>query len=216
MIENANIIKAGYEKNEKNDKQKESIVPLAEVIELREKLKNGIDLDNITKKNWNEYLGYVLLNIYTLISPRRNKDYAECFVTFDEPDKIDLDKNYYVVNDKKFIFNCFKTVNIYGTQTKIVTDELAEIIEQFIKVRLSLDVPINDEFPLLVNYNGTRLHTVNGITRILNGIFGKNIGSSALRHIFLTDKFGALVAERKELADEMAHSIQMSNQYVVN
>jgi hypothetical protein len=46
------------------------------------------------------------------------------------------------------------------------------------------------------------------MTRLLNKIFGKNIGCSLLRSIFLTDKYGAVQEELKKDADAMGTSTQ--------
>ena len=43
--------------------------------------------------------------------------------------------------------------------------------------------------PFLVYNDGKEFNKINSITRILNKIFDKKIGSSMLRHIFLTDKY---------------------------
>ena len=50
--------------------------------------------------------------------------------------------------------------------------------------------------PFLVYYNQKPVKD-NGITRILNKIFGKKIGSSMLRHIYLSSKYGNLLEDQK-------------------
>jgi len=68
--------------------------------------------------------------------------------------------------------------------------------------------------PLLVKSDGSALVSANAITRILNKTFGKKIGSSALRHIILSEKYGGIVEEMKEVADKMAHSISTQKEYI--
>ena len=199
MISNANKIKTQYDTNEKNDKQKESIIELSEVIKIRDELdKNSIE--------------YLLISLYTMCAPRRNKDYSEMFVVFDEPAELDKNKNYYVVSTQKFFFNNYKTAKLYGSQKIDVPEDLVNVLDNFI-----LNHPMNeqDEFPLLVNSKGKRISNVNGITNILNNVFKKKIGSSALRHIFLNDKFGDSLDERKKIASEMGHSVSTQNSYIV-
>ena len=199
MIQNANQIKTAYSTNEKNDKQKDSIIELSEVITIRESLnKNSIE--------------YLLISLYTMCAPRRNKDYTEMFVVFDEPDELDTNKNYFVSSEQKFIFNNYKTAKLYGSQRISVPTALVDVLDNFIEKH-----PMNeqDEFPLLVGSKGKRINNVNGITNILNNVFKKNIGSSALRHIFLNDKFGDCLDERKKIANEMAHSVSTQNNYIV-
>jgi len=199
MIENANQIKTAYSTNEKTEKQKDSIIELSEVIKIRDELnKDSIE--------------YLLISLYTMCAPRRNKDYTEMIIVFDEPAVLDDSKNYYIVSTQEFVFNIYKTAKKFGVQRIAVPEQLSEVINNWI-----LNHPLNDqdEFPLLVDTKGKRINNVNGITRILNNIFKKNIGSSALRHIFLNDKFGDSLVERKKIALDMAHSVSTQNQYIV-
>jgi len=66
----------------------------------------------------------------------------------------------------------------------------------------------------LVNYDGSPLPSPNGITRILNKIFGKRISSSMLRHIYLSSLYGDTLEKMKETADKMGHSIETQKEYI--
>jgi hypothetical protein len=72
----------------------------------------------------------------------------------------------------------------------------------------------NSNIPFLVYYNGSLFNKVNCITRILNKTFGKSVGSSMLRHIFLTNKYGDVIEEQKEDAKAMGHSLEQQKDYV--
>jgi len=73
----------------------------------------------------------------------------------------------------------------------------------------------NTEFKFLVYADGSPLTAVNSITRILNKIFGKKVGSSMLRHIYLSSKYGDIKEEQKEDARAMGHSVgEQQNVYV--
>jgi hypothetical protein len=67
-------------------------------------------------------------------------------------------------------------------------------------------------FYLLTNFKGEPLIAVNAITRILNKIFGQNIGShknissSMLRNIYLSDKFKTPMDELNKTAAAMGTS----------
>jgi hypothetical protein len=65
-----------------------------------------------------------------------------------------------------------------------------------------------------VYYDGKPLSQVNAITRILNKTFGKKVGSSMLRHIYLSSKYGKVVDEMKEDANAMSHSVDMQKDYI--
>jgi hypothetical protein len=59
----------------------------------------------------------------------------------------------------------------------------------------------------LVNADGSALASVNSITRILNKVFGKHIGSSMLRHIYITHKYGDTKKEMEKDAAAMGHTV---------
>ena len=82
--------------------------------------------------------------------------------------------------------------------------------------------PLRNEFktkssviPLLVDHEGAPFTSNNAITRILNKVFGKKIGVSMLRNIYLTDKYGDKIGELEQDAKEMGTSAStIQNQYV--
>ena len=66
----------------------------------------------------------------------------------------------------------------------------------------------NESPYLILNSKGEKI-TTNSLTKLLTKIFeptGKNISSSMLRHIFITEKFPPQTEEKIELADKMLHS----------
>lgn len=199
MLDNASIIKQNYETNQKTDKQKESCIEFSEVVKIRDALdKSSIE--------------YLLLSLYTMIPPRRNADYSNMVVVYDEPDVLDMTKNYYVTSSQEFIFNKFKTAKVYGSQRISVPNQLADVLDNFILNHL---LNRENEFILLTNNKGKRINSANGITRILNKVFNKKIASTALRHIFINERFSDILDDRKKIANEMAHSVSMQNQYIV-
>jgi hypothetical protein len=172
-----------------------------------------------TKKMWEKLLQHLLISLYTQMPTRRNKDYAEMFVTYDEPEVMDSNKNYYVVTTGDFIFNNYKTAKTHKQQRYTAPECMKRIMDDYITKYIMIvagDAPLDaDEFPLLVDRNGKRLHSTVGIYHTLHRAFGKNIGSSALRHIFLTDKYGAVLNDMKETAEMMAHSLSTQKKYIV-
>lgn len=217
LMSNSSEIKKELDTNTKNDKQEESIVPMKDILDVRNKLK--VDFENaktITSKVWDNFLAYVLICIYTMIPPRRNKDYSEMWFCFDEPSTLDASKNYYVASTDEFIFNTYKTAKHYGQQRVKIPADLATVLENYINYYQQVidgNYKHHNEFPLLVHFNGERVHPINGITRLLNKAIGKRIGSSALRHIFLSDKYGDELKEMKEDASLMAHSLSEQKNY---
>jgi integrase len=104
------------------------------------------------------------------------------------------------------VFNRFKTAKTYGEQKVNIPTALKSILNKWIK--------INPTDYLFFDSNMNPLSSVK-ITQRLNKIFGKKVGSSMLRHIFLTDKYGDLKEEQQTLASAMGHSVhEQQNVYV--
>jgi integrase len=108
---------------------------------------------------------------------------------------------------QRFIFNKYKTSKTFGEQVFDLPEDLQATLKLYID-----NHPLNKnkakEFKLLVKQDGSPLNTVNSITRILNRIFdGKKVGSSMLRHAFVSTKFGGTLADMKNIANKMAHSV---------
>lgn len=198
--------------NLRNEKQEESIIPLNQVLKVRDTLKTEIAKGS---PSWDTYLSYVLLSLYTMIQPRRNKDYSEMYFVLDEPENLNPSKNYYVLTTDTFIFNNYKTSKFSGVQRIPVSKELASVLERYIEFYLDT-IPIDkkaNEYPLLVTVHGSRINQTNGITRILNKALGGPIGSSALRHIFLSEKYGEVLKEMKADAIVMSHGLDTQRDY---
>lgn len=201
--------------HEKSETEKESLIPIQELSDvrngLREKTESCHNQEFLTKSEYNSYLHRLVLELYTDIPPRRNQDYLYMVCCYTRPDTLDESKNYLLINEKKFIFNKYKTARIYGNQEFDIPASLYSVIEDYLTRHPSTS---DTEFPFLVNYKGVELDKVSGITRILNKVFNKNIGCSALRHIFVSDKFGSNIKEREEVASAMGHSINTQNVYI--
>ena len=197
--------------NTKTEKQEENWLTWEEVSKKKSQLKEEISSLSLTKGKitpgqYDKLLQYVIISLYSDIAPRRNQDYLDMYVAKKLPKTYPTDVNYYDMATQRFIFNKYKTVKTFGEQVFDVPEDLQATLKLFIEHH-----PLNKgkvkEFKLLVKQDGTPLNTVNSITRILNRIFGKKIGSSMLRHAFVSTKFGGALADMKSDADKMAHSV---------
>ena len=99
---------------DKSENQEKNWISQEEVFEVHQKLKEDEkELLNkkrkIDKSTFHKLLHYMILSLYTLISPRRNKDYSLMEVSSDRND----DNYNYLVMDKKknfkFVLNKYKT-----------------------------------------------------------------------------------------------------------
>jgi integrase len=216
------MMEARKEKNaepihEKNEKQEENWLTWEEVSKKKSALKEDISsfLSNkvLTTGQFDKLLQFVILSLYSDVAPRRNQDYLDMYVVKKLGKDVDATKNYYDLSTHKFIFNKYKTAKTYGQQEVAVPDELQTVLGEFLKHH-PLAKGKTKEFKLLVKADGSNLNTVNAITRCLNRIFGKKVGSSMLRHSYLSSKYGDATKEMEDDAEAMGHSTSVQKEYI--
>jgi len=195
----------------KTETQKENWLTWEEVLgkhkELKEEVEKYVSQKlALTPVQHNALLSFLILSLYVDVPPRRNQDYLTMVVhsakAREKIENLPKDKNYLILKKKvptEFIFNIYKTSKTYGQQKVAIPEPLAKTITYYLKRNPSQDkfLPFDKE---------------NGITRILNRIFSKKVGSSMLRHIFLSSKYN--IAEMKEDAEKMGHSIEEQKKYM--
>ena len=141
----------------------------------------------LTKEDLNEIQNYIILSLYTLIPPRRSLDFTEMKIKNISPDNNHIDKN-------RFVFTKYKTAKFNGTQYEEIPKDLMIILKKWIK--------INPTDYLLFDSNKNKL-TPSKLTRRINKIFGKNISTSALRHLYISHKYQNYIKENKSLENDM-------------
>ena len=189
---------------------------LGEKVNTFYKKKSG----SITPEDFQVLTAYMILSLYTLVSPRRNKDYTLMRVvnTFTpemaaSPDGLNF--NYLDLTKKKMIFNNYKTSKKYGRFDLAIPRALMIVINKYIKHRAAkFPLDDNDNKPFLIKPDGSALDKSNDITKTLNKVFGKAIGCSMLRHIFLTDKYSTTFKQAKIDAEIMGHSSAEQKNYI--
>ena len=204
----------------KTEKQSDNWLEWKDVEKVRDALEQRSSLlknegrgRTLDEEEFSNLLDYLVVSLYTLVQPRRNKDYSLMYVVKNWRPSMSEEFNYYDIKTKRFIFNNYKTAKTYGQQIEEVPEELQKVLNLYIKYH-----PLRKQasYPLIVNYLGEELNPVNGITRLLNRVFGKNLGSSMLRHIYLTNKYGgAMIDEKEEDARKMAHSVKCQQEIYV-
>jgi len=202
-------------KSEKSEAQKDNWLEWKDVEAKFNELKSNLKISkNTTEPQFDNLLNVVILSLYVLIQPRRNQDYLNMFITNENTE--DKTKNYLDLKKEQFIFNDYKTAKKYGQQIIDIPKDLMTILKLYVKNHPNKALLKKEQVPFLVHFDGKPLKSINSITRILNKIFNKKIGSSMLRHIFLTSKYGKVIDEQKVDADAMGHSIQTQKEYVKN
>jgi len=206
-------LKAEESKGGKNEATEKNWMSWGDVEGKFKELESKVETFKKNKEiNHHQYqvlLNYMVLALYVFNPPRRN-DYQFMNIVKTETAQLSTDFNYLDYDNKMFIFNKFKTSKKEG-QVKIpISDPLMTAITTYLKFHPLLKngkILKTTNVPFLIDQDSTPLNQVNSITRILNNIFEKNIGSSMLRKIYLTSKYSDVKDEQKEDAKAMSHSV---------
>lgn len=216
--------------NKKSKAQEENWLEWEDVVDKWDEMKKDYDhlksLGGISHDyEYTFLLHFVVLTLYVKLIPRRNADYLYMVVSQKTPEVLDEETNYLILDEKKFIFNKYKTASHYGTSEVSIPDELIDIFYYYIFSRewktnsipvISTDLKKGKTIPFLRMTNGNAFHEGNSITRHLNKIFKpKKIGCCMLRTIFATEMLLDDQEKSKALATAMGHSVStQQNTYV--
>jgi integrase len=213
MMDKNKSLKAEEQKNEKSETQTKNWIEWSEVLKTYENLKTVVDTfkskANINDKQYKYLLEFMILSLYTLLPPRRN-EFRNMFIVNKDTGNLSTACNYIVLSTKQIIFNQFKTSRKEGALHEDIPNELYENILTYMKFHPLLKgkkLKAMQQIPFLVYDDGKPLDKINSITRVLNGIFKKNIGSSMLRHSYLSSKYGSVRQDMADDAKAMSHSV---------
>lgn len=216
-----NLNKELKDNTEKTPKVKENWVEQGTIKEIQQKLQEIIpkiqSKKKISPEEYDELLRLVVLSLYTLQAPRRNKDYVDMSIVKKVP--ADTEHNYLDISEWKWVFNNYKTQKKYQQKVVDIPPELQEILKVYLKFHPDAK-ELKKKSPekashFLMKSDGTGVTTSTDMTRLLNKIFGKKIGCSMLRSIFLTDKYGKMAEEMKDDTSAMGTSVDTAlNNYI--
>ena len=82
-----------------------------------------------------KYLNHLVLSLYTYIAPRRIKDFLLLNITHSKKDTEDLNNNWYLIPEKTFVFNNYKTSKKYKAQHIKAPNKLHDIIMNYVEYR---------------------------------------------------------------------------------
>ena len=167
----------------------------------------------INKMEYEKLLELMVLSLYRWIPPRRN-EYTNMIIVKKLVETLSTDNNYLSIEDNKFLFNQYKTVKKYGSETIDIPKELMNIILLYIKFHPLIKGKKKYNIEFLVYQNGKSLNKINSITRILNKLFDKKISSSMLRHIWNTYEYGETIKKMKINAEKMGHGLTQAIDYI--
>ena len=195
MVTGINDYNQFIAKQIKTDKQEENWMTMKEIKALYNKLKKQADLlykkDNKTPADLQKIQNYVILALVSgiFIEPRRSLDWTEFRIR-----DINKEKDNYV-DGKDLVFNQYKTSKFYGKdRLKNIPTTLLNIMKKWSS--------LNPTDTLLFDSNYQSLTSVKLNQRLVR-IFGKQLSTTQLRRIFLSDKFKHLIDEKKEIHNTM-------------
>jgi len=223
MEDLAKQFNANMEEQKKSETQDKNWVSLAALRKVMRKYRNELnekgifkkDVDDLTNKEFDLLQKWIVSSLYILDeNPPLRNDYIMKTISNKDYEKLSEDqkreKNYLVIksrNNKMFSLGEYKTSGKYGTKTIPVGKKLNSALNIWLK--------FNKTGHLLLNSKREPM-TANGLTKYLQKTFaptGKNISSSMIRHIFISDKFPAQNKEKEEVAEKMAHSVNQQTLY---
>lgn len=220
MMDKNKELKSQEASNEKTETQKENWLTWDEVSktfsDLEAKVKSFAGNKEINEHQYNVLLQLVVLALYYFKAPRRN-EYQNMTLVKAESPSLPITTNYLIMDTRQFLFNAYKTAKKEGQLKEDIPPELFAVISTYLKFHPLLKgkkIIKTTSVPFLVYYDGKPFSQVNAITRILNKTFGKKVGSSMLRHIYLSSKYGSVLEEMKEDAGAMSHSVGMQKDYI--
>ena len=203
-----------------SEKQKNNFVELKEIMSMIDIMDKEIKSKNLKKKESLNGKEKELLTVYTMFSflsryPLRNDLSGMRYISKTEYNQLNEDNkkagNFLVKNKNKLnmILNEYKTSKKYGEKIIDLDPETSKILRMYIK---ATDKKLGDV--LFVSSRGTPISR-NGISQLLiktsQKYLNKSISTTMMRKIVVSDKFGDLAKEQKELADVMGHDVGTQN-----
>ena len=201
-------------RTEKTETQEDNWMSQAEIEDKLKSLEVNKKITN--KKEYAQMLHHLILSLYVLQAPRRNIDY--CLMKLSN-DMTDTSFNYLDLKNKRFIFNNYKTDHKYNTIEIPIEPDLMGVIQSYLKHHPQKSKLKNKKHDVhfLVWIDGEPINKSGDITKILNKIFGRNIGSSMLRNIYLSSKYSGMMKSLKEDTAHMGTSVDVAlNTYIKN
>jgi hypothetical protein len=217
-----------YEDDQKagkiSERQKENFVKLEELKNMINKMAEEIKDKNLKTKKELTAKDRELLMMYTLYNmlieiPTRLDFAGMKYInkaTYNKLSDEDKKERNYLVNQKGkmfFVYNKYKTSKSYGEKIIDSSKELSKILRMFIK----LTNKKNGDF-MFTTSTGNPI-SANVASQMLlkysKRYLGKNISTTLIRHIVLTDKFGEVKKEMADMSEKTGHSTDtMMNIYV--
>lgn len=198
MLSDIKDYNAEIAKQQKTEKQEENWVTAEDIASVWGSLKQAADAlyrkPNKTIADLQQIQNFIILSLLGGVIEgfpvRRSKDYCDFKIK-----NIDKSKDNYLEGNNA-VFNSYKTAKFYNKQTIPVPKVLKAILKKWIA--------LNPTDYLLFDGNLNPLTAVKLNQRMSKIFGGKKIGTNMMRHSVLTEKFGDVIALKKQIDDTMA------------
>ena len=206
--------------NKTNDKEKEKMISLQEWDNLIDELRKNITANklrtkqNLGKNEFDKILFHLILTLYRDI-PMRN-DYASMMVVNNATGLKKMMKDYpdnnfiMIGKNPKFVLTNYKTNKTYGIKEEKVSPHVLRVVKAFLKVSKNPQYLLSDHLGNPFTHNRLGKY----ITRNFKQYTGKAVGTTTLRKIYLSGKYGKVLEEMKEDSEKMAHSMDTQKLYI--
>jgi len=207
-----------------SDKQKKNFADLSEVQEMINAMDKEIKdkglkkKDSLTGKEKMLIQVFILFNIYSRL-PMRNDVSGMTITTKRIYNKLSEDQkkenNYLVIEKGKmfFVLNQFKTSAKYKELDIDIPKDLEKLLRFYIRVN-----GLSNGDTLFTSSTGKPLSR-NALSQLFiktsQKYMGKNISTTMLRKIVLSDKFADVKKEQEEMAEVTGHSVATMNKVYV-
>ena len=190
----------GKVKNESDKPKDEEIVKWDSIVSLADKLRNNFFKIEMKHKEGMEAL---LLNFYSLFPPQRSEIFSNLIITTTKP--TDKDNNYLYrksTNVYFLIINKHKTARSAGEITEQITDkQLIKMLNRYLKL-------YNTKY--LFQYSDDKSLSPSDISKMLGQTtkeLGDKLGSSSMRHIYLSNKYSGVMKDLELDTQKMGNSV---------
>jgi hypothetical protein len=190
----------GKVKNSDDKPKDEEIVKWDSIVSLADKLRNNFMKIEMKYK---EGMEAMLLNFYSLFPPQRSEIFSNLIITSTKP--IDKDNNYLYrksTNVYYMIINKHKTLRSAGEITEQITDkQLIKMLNRYLKL-------YNTKY--LFQYSDDKSLSPSDISKMLGQTtkeLGDKLGSSSMRHIYLSNKYSGVMKDLESDTQKMGNSV---------
>ena len=120
--------------------------------------------------------------------------------------------NYLDMKKGEFVFNNYKTQGKYNQVVVQIEENLMNVIMLYLNNHPEKSKLKNKNYDVhfFKTFYNEPIEKSQEITRILNKIFGKNIGSSMLRNMYLSNKYSNVIDELKSDTKDMGTSVDVA------